>query len=86
MVLPVASSPENPFKDRAFLNINDYPPQNLKSPNKLGWQPSYHPWYGTRIDEWSMWPTMLFNLGLFEKLMCPLQTADMWQESKLKLA
>ena len=26
MVLPVASSPENPFKDRAFLNINDNPP------------------------------------------------------------
>jgi hypothetical protein len=22
-----------------------------------------------------------FSLGLFEKLLCPLQTADMWQES-----
>ena len=24
-----------------------------------------------------MWPTTLFSLGLFEKLPCPLQTADM---------
>jgi hypothetical protein len=32
-----------------------------------------------------MWPTTLFSLGLFEKLPCPLQTADMRHKSKTRV-
>lgn len=38
-----------------------------------GWKwRTCHPWYGTRMEEWSKWPTTLFSFELFEKLPCPL--------------
>jgi hypothetical protein len=85
MVRPVASSPENPFKDTAFLNINDNPPQKLKSIRNMG---GNHPTIRGMGQELRMEyvaddAVQHFSLGLFEKLLCPLQTADMWQESEL---
>jgi hypothetical protein len=73
VVRPVANPPAITLKMPPFLASTTVRNEKERT-SKL--HSTYQPLYGTRMEEWSIWPTTLFSFLLLEKLPCPLQTPN----------